>query len=44
MLKMTDVSIQSLVIKLRRAGKKSRRNILNFSGCKTLMRFGPLTF
>ena len=31
-LKITDVPIQSLVIKLRRAGKQSRQEILNFSG------------
>ena len=52
MLKITDVPIQSLVIKLRRAGKKSRQEHLEFlrlyirenREIKTLMRFGPLTF
>ena len=34
MLQITDVPIQSLVIKLRRAGKQSRQEILNFSGCR----------
>ena len=33
-LKITDVPIQSLVIKLPRAGNQSRQEILNFSGCR----------
>ena len=51
MLKITDVPIQSLVIKLPRAGKQYRQENLNFSGyirynreIKTLMHFGTLTF
>ena len=33
-LKITDMPIQSLVIKLPRAGNQSRQEILNFSGCR----------
>ena len=52
MLKITDVPIQSLVIKLPRAGKQYRQGKLEFlrlylrynREIKTLMQFGTLAF